>query len=77
MTCSDSLNKGFSPELLIQQLGNNPIQLFRISASDVYDTLKVFFDNFSNEVKRNLVLFFFPSEFSAQDIRFLSEDPLH
>ena len=66
-----------SPELLVQQLGNNPIQLFRISASDVYDTLKVFFDNFSNEVKRNLVLFFFPSEFSAQDIRFLSEDPLH
>ena len=66
VTYSDSLNKGFSPELLIQQLGNNPIQLFRISASDVYDTLKVFFDNFSNEVKRNLVLFsVFPSEFSA------------
>ena len=78
VTCSDSLNKGFSPELLIQQLGNNPIQLFRISASDVYDTLKVFFDNFSNEVKRNLVLFsVFPSEFSAQDIQFLFEDPLH
>ena len=68
----------FSPELLIQQLGNNPIQLFRISASDVYDMLKVFFDNFSNEVKRNLVLFsVFPSEFSAQDIQFLFEDPLH
>ena len=67
-----------SPELLVQQLGNNPIQLFRISASDVYDTLKVFFDNFSNEVKRNLVLFsVFPSEFSAQDIQFLFEDPLH
>ena len=78
VTCSDSLNKGFSPELLIQQLGNNPIQLFRISANDVYDTLKVFFDNFSNEVKRNLVLFsVFPSEFSAQDIQFLFEDPLH
>ena len=78
VTYSDSLNKGFSPELLIQQLGNNPIQLFRISASDVYDTLKVFFDNFSNEVKRNLVLFsVFPSEFSAQDIQFLFEDPLH
>ncbi|RMX53563.1 hypothetical protein pdam_00004414, partial [Pocillopora damicornis] len=60
------------------RLGNNPIQLFRISASDVYDTLKVFFDNFSNEVKRNLVLFsVFPSEFSAQDIQFLFEDPLH
>ena len=78
VTCSDSLNKGFSPELLIQQLGNNPIQLFGISASDVYNTLKVFFNNFSNEVKRNLVLFsVFPSEFSAQDIQFLFEDPLH
>ena len=27
VTCSDSLNNGFSRELLIQQLGNNPIRL--------------------------------------------------
>ena len=78
VTCSDLLNNGFSRELLIQQLGNNPIQFFRISANDVYNTLEVFFNNFSNEVKQNLVLFsVFPSEFSAQDIQFLFEDPLH
>ena len=78
VTCSDLLNNGFSRELLIQQLVNNAIQLFRISAKDVYSTLEVFFDNFSDEVKENLVLFsVFPSEFTAQDIQFLFEDPLH
>ena len=78
VTCSDSLNNGFSRELLIQQLGNNPIRLFRISANDVYNTLEVFFNTFSNEVKTNLVLFsVFPSEFSAEDIQFLFEDSLH
>ena len=78
VTCSDLLNNGFSRELLIQQLGNNPIQFFRINANDVYNKLEVFFNNFSNEVIQNLVLFsVFPSEFSAQDIQFLFEDPLH
>ena len=78
VTCSDSLNNGFSRELLIQQLENNPIRLFRISANDVYNTLEVFFNTFSNEVKTNLVLFsVFPSEFSAEDIQFLFEDSLH
>ena len=77
VTCSDLMNNGFSRELLIQQLVNNPIQFFRIGAKDVYSTLKVFFDNFSDEVKENLVLFsVFPSEFTAQDIKFLFEDPL-
>ena len=77
VTCSDLLNNGFSRELLIQQLVNNAIKLFRISAKDVYNTLEVFFDNFSDEVKENLVLFsVFPSEFTAQDIQFLFEDPL-
>ena len=59
VTCSDSLNNGFSRELLIQQLGNNPIRLFRISAYDVYNTLQLFFDSFSHEVKTNLALFLF------------------
>ena len=78
VTCSDSLNNGFSRELLIQQLGNNPIRLFRISANDVYNTLQLFFDSFSDEVKTNLVLFsVFPTAFSAVDIQFLFEDPLH
>ena len=77
VTCSDLLNNGFSRELLIQQLVNNLVQFFRISAKDVYSTLKVFFDNFSDEVKENLVLFsVFPSEFTAQDIKFLFESPL-
>ena len=77
VTCSDLLNNGLNRELLIQQLVNNAIKLFRISAKDVYNTLKVFFDNFSHEVKENLVLFsVFPSEFTAQDIQFLFEDPL-
>ena len=77
VTCSDLLNNGFSRELLIQQLVNNAIKFFRISAKDVYNTLEVFFDNFSDEVKENLVLFsVFPSEFTAQDIQFLFEDPL-
>ena len=52
VTCSDLLNNGFSRELLIQQLVNNAIKLFRISAKDVYNTLEVFFDNFSDEVKK-------------------------
>ena len=78
VTCSDVLNNGFSRELLIQQLVKNPIQLLRVSAKDVYDTLEVFFADFSDEVKGNLVLFsVFPSEFTAQDIQFLFEDPLH
>ena len=77
VTCSDLLNNGLNRELLIQQLVNNAIKLFRISAKDVYNTLEVFFDNFSDEVKENLVLFsVFPSEFTAQDIQFLFEDPL-
>ena len=59
VTCSDSLNNGFSRELLIQQLGNNPIRLFRISANDVYNTRQLFFDSFSYEVKTNLSLFLF------------------
>ena len=74
VTCSDALNNCFSPEQLIQHLRNNPTQLF----NNVNNTLKVFFDNFSDEVKRNLVLFsVFPSEFSAEDIQFLFEDSLH
>ena len=78
VTCSDSLNNGLSPDLLIQQLSNDPIQHFRISANDVYNTLEVFFDTFSDEVKKNLVLFsVFPSEFSGQDIQCLFEDSLH
>ena len=77
VTCSDLLNNYFSPDLLIERLGNNPLQLFRISAKDVYKTLQVFLKSFSNEVKENLVLFsVFPSEFTAQDIQFLFEDPL-
>ncbi|RMX53559.1 hypothetical protein pdam_00004411 [Pocillopora damicornis] len=59
------------------ELVKNPIQLLRVSAKDVYDTLEVFFADFSDEVKGNLVLFsVFPSEFTAQDIQFLFEDPL-
>ena len=77
VTCSDLLNNYFSPDLLIKRLGNNPLQLFRISAKDVYKTLQVFLKSFSVEVKKNLVLFsVFPSEFTAQDIQFLFEDPL-
>ena len=77
VTCSDSLNNGCSPDLLIQQLSNDPIRHFRISANDVFNTFEVFFDNFSDEVTQNLVLFsVFPSEFSAQDIQCLFEDSL-
>ena len=77
VTCSDLLNNYFSPDLLIERLGNNLLQLFRISAKDVYKTLEVFLNSFSREVKENLVLFsVLPSEFSAQDIQFLFEDPL-
>ena len=77
VTCSDSLNNGCSPDLLIQQLSNDPIRHFRISANDVFNTFEVFFGNFSDEVTQNLVLFsVFPSEFSAQDIQCLFEDSL-
>ena len=77
VTCSDLLNNYFSPDLLIELLGNNPLQLFRISAKDVYKTLQVFLNSFSDEVKENLVLFsVLPSKFSAQDVQFLFEDPL-
>ncbi|PFX29079.1 hypothetical protein AWC38_SpisGene6130 [Stylophora pistillata] len=78
VTCSDLLNNDFSPEILIQHLENNPIQLLKTNANCVYDTLKVFFTKFGNEVKQSLVLFsVFPSGFSAEDIQFLFEDPLH
>ena len=73
--CSVLLNDGFSPEVLIQELRNNPINLLKTNAAGVHDELGRFFGKFSEEVIRNLVLLsVFPSTFSAEDIQFLFQD---
>ena len=77
INCSCLLNDGFSPEVLIQELRDNPVQLLKTNVTGVYDVLGMFIKKFSKEVIRNIVLLsVFPSTFSAEDIQFLFEDQL-
>jgi len=77
ISCACLLKDGFNPEVLMQELSNNPIALLKSNAGDIYDALGRFVNNFSEELIRNLVvLSVFPSTFSTKDIEFLFEDQL-
>ena len=77
INCVCLLKDGFNPEVLIQELNNNPIGLLKSNAEEIYNALGRFVNNFSEELIRNLVvLSVFPSTFSPKDIEFLFEDQL-
>ena len=66
-----------SPAELVAQLKKNPIPLFETNAEDVYDALKQFLLNISENIKANLVrLSVFPSAFSVKDMKALFGDVL-
>jgi len=75
--CAGLLKNGFNPEILIQELRDNPIQLLKDNAEGVYDALGRFLSKFSDNVVKNLVrVSVFPSAFSNKDIAFLFGDQL-
>ena len=77
INCAALLNNGFNPEVLIQELRDNPIRLLKSSAKEIYDALGIFVNKFSEDLKTNLVILsVFPSTFSPKDIEFLFEDQL-
>ena len=66
-----------SPAELVAQLKKNPIPLFETNAEDVYDALKQFLLNISENIKANLVrLSVFPSAFSVKDMKAVFGDSL-
>ena len=66
-----------SPAELVAQLKKNPIPLFETNAEDVYDALKQFLLNISENIKANLVrLSVFPSAFSVKDMKSVFGDSL-
>ena len=66
-----------SPAELVAQLKKNPIPLFETNAKDVYDALKQFLLNISENIKANLVrLSVFPSAFSIKDMKAVFGDSL-
>ena len=71
------LKNDFSSQVLIQQLRDNPIQLLKTNAKDVYNALGKFLDMFPDNITGNLVpVSGFPSTFSGKDIQFLFDDQL-
>ena len=78
INCACLLKDGFNPEVLIQELSNNPIGLLKSNLEEIYDALGRFVHNFSEDLIRNLVvLSVFPSTFAPKDIEFFFEDQLH
>ena len=77
VNCAGLLEENFSPEVLVAQLKENPIPLLKISAKDVYNALRQFLLNISENIKANLVrLSVFPSAFSVEDMNALFGDSL-
>ena len=77
INCACLLKDGFNPEVLIQELRNNPIRLLESNANQIYDALGRFVKKLSKDLIKNLVvLSVFPSTFSPKDIEFLFEDQL-
>ena len=71
------LEESFSPENLVARLKENPIPLFKTNAEDVYNSLRQFLVNISENIKANLVrLSVFPSAFSVEDMKALFGDVL-
>ena len=77
VNCAGLLEEGFSPEDLVVPLKENPIPLFKTNAEDVYNALRQFLVNISENIKANLVrLSVFPSAFSVKDMKALFGDVL-
>ena len=77
VNCACLLKDGFNPEVLIQELRNNPIRLLEFNAKEVYDSLGTFVTKFSKELKETLIMLsVFPSTFSPKDMEFLFDDQL-
>ena len=77
VNCAGLLEEGFSPENLVARLKENPIPLFKTNAEDVYNSLRQFLVNISENIKANLVrLSVFPSAFSVEDMKALFGDVL-
>ena len=77
INCACLLNNDFNPEVLIQELKENPIRLLKSNATEVYNGLGRFIGKLKVDLIRNLVvLSVFPSFFSPEDIQFLFEDQL-
>ena len=77
VNCAGLLEEGFSPENLVARLKENPIPLFKTNAEDVYNSLRQFLVNISENIKANLVrLSVFPSTFSVKDMKVLFGDVL-
>ena len=75
--CAVLLEEGFSPEVLVVRLKENPIQLLKTHAEDVYNVLRQFLLNMSENIKANLVrLSVFPSSFSVKDMEIVFGDVL-
>ena len=77
VNCAGLLEEDFSPEELVARLKENPIPLFKTNAEDVYNALRQFLVNISENIKANLVrLSVFPSAFSVKDMKALFGDVL-
>ena len=75
--CAVLLEEGFSPEVLVVRLKGNPIPLLKTHAEDVYNVLRQFLLNMSENIKASLVrLSVFPSSFSIKDMEIVFGDGL-
>ena len=75
--CAVLLEEGFSPEVLVVRLKENPIQFLKTHAEDVYNVLRQFLLNMSENIKASLVrLSVFPSSFSVKDMEIVFGDVL-
>ena len=70
INCAGLLEEGFSPKTLIARLKEYPIPFLKTNAEDVYNALRHFLLNISENIKANLVrLSVFPSAFSVKDMK--------
>ena len=77
VNCAGLLEEDFSPEELVARLKENPIPLFKANAEDIYNALRQFLVNISENIKANLVrLSVFPSAFSVKDMKVVFGDVL-
>ena len=77
VNCAGLLKEGFNPEDLVARLKENPVPLLKTNAEDVYNALRQFLVNISENIKANLVrLSVFPSAFSVKDMKALFGDVL-
>ena len=70
INCARLLEDFFSPKTLVAQLKEYPVPLLNTNAEDVYNALRQFLSNMSENIKANLVrLSVFPSAFSVKDMK--------